>query len=73
MIALAPSPFELWAISEGYDVAPAVLPATGRYADSRTQELYEAWTGGQQSVARMLTDSTINTEAMRQKIRELAS
>lgn len=70
---LAPTPFEQWASSRGYDVAPAVVPAADRtYADSRTQEVYEAWRSGGGTVARMLAESTIETEALREKIRGLA-
>jgi hypothetical protein len=73
VIAPAPSPFELWAKREGYDIAPAVLPAENRtYADPDTQKLYEAWNGGQRSLARMLTESTLETEALRERIRDLA-
>jgi hypothetical protein len=72
MIHLAPSPFELWAKERGYDITPAVLPDSRVYADSRTQELYEAWRDGASTVARMLTESTLETPALRDKIRELA-
>ena len=45
-ISILPTPFELWASSTGYDTAPTVLPAGNRvYADSRTQEAYEALAG----------------------------
>jgi len=72
MVALAPSPFERWAADRQYDLTPAVLPAENRvYADRHTQDAYEAWTAGAQSVARMLTDSTIETEALRERIRRL--
>jgi len=40
--------------------------------DSRTQDVYEAFTGGQASVARMLTESTLETPALRERIRKLA-
>ena len=71
-ISLAPTPFEQFASDNQYDLAPAVLPAENRvYADRHTQDAYEAWTAGAQSVARMLTDSTIETEALRERIRRL--
>lgn len=69
MIALAPSAFELWAKSEGYDTAPAVLPAADRiYADHQTQAAYDAWNAGSANTARMFTESTLETEALREKI-----
>lgn len=69
MIALAPSPFEQFAIDNGYDVAPAVLPAPNRvYADRQTQEAFETWQAGARSVAAMLTGSTFETAAFRAKI-----
>jgi len=47
MISLAPSPFEVWAEREGYNIAPAVLPAPNRtYADRDTQAVFEAWNAG---------------------------
>lgn len=42
------------------------------YADVRTQNAFDAWQAGASSVARMLTESTVNTPALREKIRELA-
>jgi hypothetical protein len=72
MIAPAPSPFERWAVDRQYDIAPAVLPTPHRvYADRQTQAAYEAWTAGAASVARMFTDSTLETEALRERIRRL--
>jgi hypothetical protein len=39
--------FEQFASSRGYSIAPAVLPSANRvYADSQTQEVYEAWCDG---------------------------
>ncbi len=74
MIATAPYPFEIWASSEGYDIAPAVLPGANRtYADRDTQAALEAWNAGAQSVARMVTESTLETEALRERIQTLAS
>ena len=72
MVKLAPSPFEIWAVQHGYDIARAVLPDSRVYADRRTQEVYEAWTGGAHWVARILTESTIDSPALREKIRALA-
>lgn len=73
MIQLAPSPFEQFAADKGYDLTPAVSPTDLRiYADARTQEAYEIWQAGAASVARMLTESTLDTPALREKIRALA-
>jgi len=73
MIALARSPFELWATNEGYDIAPVVPPADGRvYADRQTQAVYEAYNAGAASVARRLTESTLETPALIEHIRRLA-
>jgi len=73
MIALAPTPFELFAADRGHDIARAVLPDSKRvYADRYTQELFETWNAGAAYPARMLTESTVETPALREKIRELA-
>jgi|HubBroStandDraft_3_1064219.scaffolds.fasta_scaffold896657_2 hypothetical protein len=73
MIALAASPFEVWAAREGYNIAPAASPCPLRsYADSNTQKALEAWNGGAGYVARMVTESTLETEALREKIQALA-
>jgi hypothetical protein len=73
MIALAPSAFEVWAAREGYDIARAMSPSPNRmYADRQTQAASDAWNAGAKSLARMLTESTLETEALREKIRELA-
>lgn len=72
-VKLAPSAFELWAYANGYDTAPAVLPAADRlYADRLTQEIYDAWNAGSANTARMLTDSMLETEALRERIQALA-
>lgn len=72
-ISLAPSAFEQWATKHQYDVAPAVLPAENRvYADSQTQAAFDAWNAGAAHVARMLTESTLETPALRERIRQLA-
>jgi hypothetical protein len=42
------------------------------YADKDTQAACEAFNAGAQSVARMFYDSTIESEAFRAKMRELA-
>jgi hypothetical protein len=69
MMSLTPSPFELWAKREGYNIAPAVLPAPNRaYADRDTQAAFEAWNGCGRYLARMLTESTLDTEALREKL-----
>jgi hypothetical protein len=73
MIQPSPSPFEQWASSRGYEIAPAVLPAANRvYADRETQAAFDAWNAGAASVARMLTESTLETEALRERIKALA-
>jgi len=58
MIALAPSPFEQWAQDNGYNIAPAVLPAPNRtYADRDTQAVFDAWNAGAEENSRVLTCS----------------
>jgi hypothetical protein len=50
-----------------------VLPAQDRlYADRQTQAPFDSWTAGAESVARALTESTLETEPLRERIRELA-
>jgi hypothetical protein len=72
-LASAPSPFELWAADNQYDIAPAALPAPDRvYADRETQAAFDAWNAGAQNLARMLTESTLETEWLREKILQLA-
>ncbi len=69
MISLALSPFEIWAKREGYNIAPAVLPAENRiYAERDTQAAFDAWNGCGRYFARMLTESTLETEALREKL-----
>jgi hypothetical protein len=71
MISLAPSPFEQFAADKGHDLTRAVSPSPTRvYADTRTQEIYEAWMGGGAHVVRILKESTVETEAFRDKMRE---
>lgn len=73
MIALAPSPFEVWAASEGYDTSPAVAPTPDRrYADRQTQEAFDAWDAGCRYVAMIVTESTPETEALIFRIQSLA-
>jgi hypothetical protein len=65
--------FEDWAKDHGYNTAPAVLPAANRvYADRDTQAAFDAWNAGAASVARMITESTLETEALREKLLKLA-
>jgi hypothetical protein len=69
MIALAPSPFEVWAKREGYDTAPAVVPCPIRqYADRATQEAFRVWKASAANTARMVTETTLDTEALREKL-----
>jgi hypothetical protein len=73
MIDLAPFPFELWAAREGYNTAPAVSSPTSAPMRTVTLRLrYEAWIAGAAHVARMVTESTLETEALRDKIQALA-
>jgi hypothetical protein len=72
-LKLAPSPFEAWEIREGYDIAPAVLPAANRtYADRQTQVVYEAYKACAADTARIVTQSTLETEALREKLTAIA-
>jgi hypothetical protein len=72
MVAVAPSAFELWAYGKGYDMAPAVLPVADRiYADRQIQAAFDAWKAGSANTARMLTESTLETEALRERIHSL--
>jgi len=73
MITLAPSPFEVWAAREDYDTAPAVVPTDIRtYADRDTQAAFVAYKAGAADTARMVTESTLETEALRGKLKALA-
>jgi hypothetical protein len=73
MITLAPSPFELWAHVNGYNTAPAVASSDLRtYADRDTQAAFEAWNAGAAHVARMVTQTTLETEALREKLLAIA-
>jgi hypothetical protein len=72
-IALARSPFEVWAAREGYDTAPAMARCPLRqYADRDTQKAFEAYQAGAAETARMVTESTLETEALRDKLKALA-
>ena len=52
---------------------PPVFPDSTRiYADMKTQTAFEFWNAGAAHLARMLTESTIETEALRERIRKLA-
>jgi hypothetical protein len=73
MIALAQSPFDVWATREGYDTAPAEVPCPLRqYADIVTQKAFEAYQAGAADTARLVTQSTLETEALREKLKALA-
>jgi hypothetical protein len=73
LLALVPSPFEIFANDEGYNLAPAVSLIPIRiYADRETQVGFDAFNAGARSVARMLTESTLETQAFREKLLELA-
>ena len=66
---LIDAPFEVWAKREGYDIAPAVSPtAIRKYADRDAQAAFDAWNAGAAGVARILTESTLETEALREKL-----
>jgi len=70
---LSPSSFENFAKDNGYNIAPAVSPVPARtYADRQTQEAFDAFNAGAQSVARMLNWSTLETEALREKLLAIA-
>jgi len=70
---LIDTPFQVWAKREGYDLVPAVSPTESRhYADRVTQAVYEAYKAGSAEVARMVTESTFETEALREKLLAIA-
>jgi hypothetical protein len=69
---LISSPFDEWAPRHGYDIAPAVSPTDIRkYADRDTQAAFDAWNAGAVSVARIVTESTLETDALRERINSL--
>jgi hypothetical protein len=71
--ALVRSPFEQHAVSEGYNLTPAVSPIPTRiYADRRTQEAFDDFQAGARALYRMLDESTFQTPALLQNIRRLA-
>jgi hypothetical protein len=68
-----PPPFELWAADNGYDLAPAVMPdALRTYADRHTQEAFNVWNAGVSNLARSITESTLETEPLRERIKHAA-
>jgi hypothetical protein len=72
-VKIAPSPFEIWAAREGYDTAPAVVPCPLRqFADRETQKAFEVYQGGAANTARMVMESTLETEALREKLVSIA-
>lgn len=74
LLQLIPSPFEERAQTNGYEIAPAVSPCLLRqYADSGTQVAYRAYRAGSAETARMVTESTLETEALRERIQGFAS
>jgi hypothetical protein len=73
VLAIAPSAFEQTATALGYDIAPAVSPDKLRvYADRVTQDAFDMWSAGAAYVARMVTESTLETEALREKLLAIA-
>jgi hypothetical protein len=69
---LIDSPFDVWAKREGCDIAPAVSPVPARTCvDRDTQAVFDAWNSGAASVARMLTESTLETDPLRELICKL--
>jgi hypothetical protein len=72
-IALAPSAFEVWAQANGYNVDPALSPCPLRqYADRETQKAFEAYQAGVANTARIITESMLETEALRGKLLAIA-
>jgi hypothetical protein len=72
-LRLISSPFEQTAIALGYDITSAVSPIPTRiYADMQTQAAFDAWNAGAAHVARMITESTLETEALRDKLKAIA-
>jgi hypothetical protein len=50
-----------------------VVPAENRtYADRQTQAAYEAYRAGTAEFARLITESKLETQALRDKVRALA-
>jgi hypothetical protein len=74
MISLAPSPFELWASADGYATARAMSPCPlGQYADSATQDAFRVWNASAVHTAHMITLSTLDTEALQEKLLSIAA
>jgi hypothetical protein len=72
MISLAPSPHKIGTSVNGYNTAPAVSPiATCIYAN-RDTKAYEAWNAEAAHVARIVTESTLETEALREQLLAIA-
>jgi hypothetical protein len=72
-LRLVSSPFEQTAIALGYDITPAVSPISTRiYADLQTQTAFDIWNAGAAYVACMVTESTLETEALCDKLKALA-
>ncbi len=66
---LIDSPFQEWAAARQYDLSPAVSPEETRiFADRQTQAAFDAWEAGAASIARMITEPTLETEALRKKL-----
>jgi hypothetical protein len=71
-VSLVPTPFEQWALACGYDIAPPLALPNRKYNDPLTEKLHEAWQARGEHIARLLTESTLDTEALREKILGLA-
>lgn len=72
-LTLIPSRFEFFAKSHGYNLVPAISPSDIRqYADKLTQEAFDAWKDGACYVATILTESTLETPALIERIGGLA-
>jgi len=67
-LKLISTPFEQWAADRGYDITPAEHPDCRVYASPITQDAFEVWQARGEHIARILTESTLDTEALREKI-----
>jgi hypothetical protein len=73
MITLATFQFELLAPANGYDIAPAMSPTDIRgLCRLRNPAAFDTWTAGARTVARKLTESTLETGPLRDEILRLA-
>jgi hypothetical protein len=73
MITVTPSSFEVWAAREGYNVAAAVSPCPLRqYADRDTPKAFDAYQAGAADTARRVTESTLERDALREKLLAIA-